>query len=97
MAKAIGRGTPFISELVKVCATMCKACENECQKHHLEHCQKCADACSKCRKRAEIYLPKQVNIHIRINRNREIPFKGKLPVSPEMVINPRIIQQKMQP
>jgi len=30
-----------------------------------------------------------VTVHIRINRNREIPFKGKLPVSPEMVINPR--------
>jgi Domain of Unknown Function (DUF326) len=46
--QAIGRGTPFIFELAKVCAKICEACGNECKKHNHEHCQKCADACLKC-------------------------------------------------
>ena len=48
LEQAIGRGTPFISELAKVCAKICEACGNECKKHNHEHCQKCADACFNC-------------------------------------------------
>jgi hypothetical protein len=48
LEQAIGRGTPFISELAQVCATICKACGNECQKHDHEHCQIYADTFLKC-------------------------------------------------
>ncbi|MEH6942377.1 four-helix bundle copper-binding protein [Bacillus sp. JJ722] len=46
--QAIGRGTPFVIELAKVCASICEACGNECKKHSHEHCQKCAESCFKC-------------------------------------------------
>lgn len=48
LEQAISRGTPFISELAGVCAVICEACGNECQKHQHNHCQKCAEACFKC-------------------------------------------------
>ncbi|WP_408006372.1 four-helix bundle copper-binding protein [Pseudalkalibacillus sp. A8] len=48
LEQALGRGTPFTTELVKACADICEACGNECKKHDHDHCQKCADACFKC-------------------------------------------------
>ncbi|WP_286230812.1 four-helix bundle copper-binding protein [Neobacillus mesonae] len=48
LEQAIVRGTPFISELGQVCATICERCGNECQKHEHDHCKKCAEACFKC-------------------------------------------------
>lgn len=48
LEQAIARGTPFISEYARVCATICEACATECAKHDHEHCQKCAEACKKC-------------------------------------------------
>jgi hypothetical protein len=54
LAQAMGRGTPFISELAEVCAKICESCGNECKKYDHEHCQKCAEAClgyaEECRK-----------------------------------------------
>lgn len=31
LEQAISRGTPFVSELASVCATICEACGNECK------------------------------------------------------------------
>lgn len=50
LEQAITRGTPFIGQLAQVCAEICEACGNECDKHadmH-EHCKRCAEACHKC-------------------------------------------------
>ncbi|MCY9140600.1 four-helix bundle copper-binding protein [Peribacillus frigoritolerans] len=55
LAQAMGRGTPFISELAEVCVKICESCGNECKKYDHEHCQKCAEAClgyaEECRKK----------------------------------------------
>ncbi|MGE7902893.1 four-helix bundle copper-binding protein [Peribacillus sp. NPDC094092] len=48
LEQAIGRGTPFISELAAVCAKICESCGHECKKHDHEHCQKSAEACLRC-------------------------------------------------
>lgn len=48
LEQAIGRGTPFISELAVVCAKICESSGNECNKNDHEHCQKCAEACLRC-------------------------------------------------
>ncbi len=39
-----------ISALLDVCATVCRLCAEECQKHaeRHEHCRICADACLRC-------------------------------------------------
>lgn len=50
LEQAITRGTPFVGQLAQVCAEICEACGNECDKHadmH-EHCKRCAEACHKC-------------------------------------------------
>ncbi|WP_409291675.1 four-helix bundle copper-binding protein [Peribacillus sp. SCS-37] len=46
--QALGRATPFVSELAGICATICEACGNECKRHDHDHCQRCADACFAC-------------------------------------------------
>ncbi|ULT54955.1 four-helix bundle copper-binding protein [Neobacillus drentensis] len=48
LEQAIARGTPFISELAQVCATICEECGKECQNHQHPHCQNCAEACLRC-------------------------------------------------
>ncbi|WLR49818.1 four-helix bundle copper-binding protein [Bacillus tianshenii] len=50
LEQALVRGTPFVTDLAGVCATICEACGNECQKQDYEHCRKCADVCFKCAK-----------------------------------------------
>ncbi|MDY7021073.1 MAG: four-helix bundle copper-binding protein [Cyanobacteriota bacterium] len=39
------RGSYFIAPLAKACAEICDACANECEKHDMDHCKKCAEAC----------------------------------------------------
>lgn len=34
--------------LAAVCAKVCEACAEECEKHDIEHCQLCAQACREC-------------------------------------------------
>ncbi|PLT27534.1 four-helix bundle copper-binding protein [Peribacillus deserti] len=46
--QALSKGTPFVSELANVCATICEACGNECKRHEHDHCQRCAEACFAC-------------------------------------------------
>lgn len=48
LEQALGRGTPFASQLAKVCAEICQACGDECNKHDHQHCQECAQACYAC-------------------------------------------------
>ena len=31
-----------------LCVTACQACADECVKHAMDHCQKCAEACKRC-------------------------------------------------
>jgi hypothetical protein len=47
--EAMASGSQFAKQICKLCAEICTACANECEKHaHLEHCKACAVACRKC-------------------------------------------------
>ena len=36
------------SLLCSACAEVCVLCAEECQKHDIDHCQRCAQECRKC-------------------------------------------------
>ena len=42
------RGSPFVEEVLELCAEVCNACANECSGHSMSHCQVCAQACRYC-------------------------------------------------
>lgn len=44
----MSRGSPFAADLCRVGAEICDACGAECEKHHHDHCQRCAEACRHC-------------------------------------------------
>jgi Domain of Unknown Function (DUF326) len=48
MAAFLGRDSPFIYHLGRLCAEACDACAAECARHDHEHCQRCAKACREC-------------------------------------------------
>lgn len=37
LEQALGRNTPFVTELATACAKICESCGNECKKHDHEH------------------------------------------------------------
>lgn len=37
-----------IDGLVAYCEKICEQCAEECGKHQMDHCQKCAEACKSC-------------------------------------------------
>ncbi len=45
---AMQTGSRFVNQICGLCADICDACGNECNKHEHDHCQKCAEACFKC-------------------------------------------------
>ena len=49
-AAAMARDSEFASVLCTACASICDACGDECGKHDMAHCQKCAAACKACAK-----------------------------------------------
>ena len=45
----VARGSELANRLLELCAEVCNACADECEKHeHMEHCKRCADICRKC-------------------------------------------------
>lgn len=38
----------FAHEACRLCADICNACAEECEKHPMDHCKKCAAACRYC-------------------------------------------------
>ena len=47
-AAAIARGSEHAKEICRLCANICEACAQECEKHKSLHCQSCAKACRVC-------------------------------------------------
>ena len=49
-ARYVARGSEHTQHLLAVCAEICKACGDECEKHaaHMDHCRACAEACRRC-------------------------------------------------
>lgn len=43
------------SELIQLCATICQACGEECEKHEHDHCQRCAKTCFECAELCRAY------------------------------------------
>jgi hypothetical protein len=47
-ASLLVRGAERIDKYLKLCAEVCTACAEECEKHKHDHCQKCAHLCRSC-------------------------------------------------
>ncbi len=47
-AACMARGSEMAHALCRVCAEICDACGNECGRHQMPHCQRCAAACHRC-------------------------------------------------
>jgi hypothetical protein len=48
-AKLMARGSEFAQKFCALCAEVCQACGDECNKHaQMDHCKRCADACYRC-------------------------------------------------
>jgi hypothetical protein len=47
-AAFMSRGSRFAYDLCRVCAEVCLACGDECDKHDHDHCRICAEACRHC-------------------------------------------------
>jgi hypothetical protein len=52
LATFMVRGSYFIAPLASACAEICETCAQECEKHDMDHCKKCARS---CREAAEVY------------------------------------------
>ena len=58
LSRQTGRDINLVRALVQACATACKACGDECERHagmH-EHCRVCAEACRRCEKACQDLL-----------------------------------------
>jgi len=44
----LASNSPFAKKIVKLCASICIKCADECKKHNNQHCKDCAKACQKC-------------------------------------------------
>ncbi|AIQ47670.1 hypothetical protein R70723_18550 [Paenibacillus sp. FSL R7-0273] len=43
--QAMTRQSPFVAEILRLCAEICERCADESSKHMQTHCQECIDAC----------------------------------------------------
>lgn len=44
----MSRDSPFAKQACALCAVLCDACADECERHEADHCRRCAAACRKC-------------------------------------------------
>ena len=54
VAQLMSLGSEHIKELAKICAVMCDACAEECNRHLSDHCRETADVCTKCADECEL-------------------------------------------
>jgi hypothetical protein len=47
-AQFMSLGSERAMEFCRICAEICEACGNECERHQNEHCQECARICHQC-------------------------------------------------
>ena len=50
LAKMASYRSPHLKDFAKVCAAVCKDCQDECEKHSDKHveCKQCEDSCKEC-------------------------------------------------
>ncbi len=49
----MARLSRFHPDACALCATVCRACAEECQRHDEDHCRECAQACVACAEECE--------------------------------------------
>lgn len=54
-ASFVASNSQFDEEIINQCAKICRACAEECEKHHTEHCKECARACRECEEACRSY------------------------------------------
>jgi hypothetical protein len=47
-ASFLSRESTFAKHILPLCHDVCIACAEECEKHHHEHCKRCAAICRQC-------------------------------------------------
>jgi hypothetical protein len=47
-ASIVLRDSENANHFLSLCAIICEACAEECEKHDSEHCKKCAHVCRSC-------------------------------------------------
>jgi hypothetical protein len=47
-AELMSLGSNYANAACQVCADICHACAEECEKHDMDHCRQCAEACRSC-------------------------------------------------
>lgn len=52
-ATLMARESEYAKQFCALCATICRACGEECAKHEAQHCQACAEACMRCAEECE--------------------------------------------
>ena len=54
IARPSRRDEPTLEAVLDACATICRACADECESHaEMEHCEFCAEACRVCAEACE--------------------------------------------
>jgi hypothetical protein len=59
-ASYISRNSKFIRDILPICNDICIACAEECEKHPMDHCKRCAAICRQCSEQcqsADILIP----------------------------------------
>jgi hypothetical protein len=44
----VARNSEHAAAFIDICADLCAACAEECDKHDTQHCKDCAQACREC-------------------------------------------------
>ena len=47
-AKLMSLESNYANAMCQLCADVCTACADECEKHDMDHCRKCAAICRDC-------------------------------------------------
>jgi hypothetical protein len=56
----IASNSPFATEMVKLCEDICRKNAEECEKHDMDHCQRCAEACRECADACQSFVGRRV-------------------------------------
>jgi hypothetical protein len=54
-ASFVASNSQFVGHILTICEDICNKCAQECEKHNMDHCQKCAQACHECAKACRVY------------------------------------------
>lgn len=59
VARQTAADTTLVRDAVVACATACRICGDECERHadHHDHCRVCAEACRRCEQACHDLLP----------------------------------------